>query len=119
MIKELEKVSEIFLNDVDSEEYQENLQTLKDWENGLEENRLFLSWQSHDVTQRIVQKAKESYKEFGLLLATNRNLTDVQRQSLWAKQDACAFLLSLTTKDALAEIQQILTQIEHAIKATS
>lgn len=115
-MKELEKVTEIFLaSDVDAEDYAENKERLIEWEKGLNENRLFLSWQAHDVTKEIVIKAKQSYKDFGILLATNRNLTEVQRQSLWAKQDACAFLLSLTDKNALEEIKQIQKQIEVAI----
>lgn len=116
MIKELEKVTEIFLaDDVEADDRSENRKQLIEWEQGLEQNRLFLSWQGHDITAQISKKAKDSYKEFGIQLATDRTLTEAQRQSLFAKQDACAFVLSLTEKDALTEIKTILRQIEVAI----
>ncbi len=114
-MKELEKVAEIFLNDVDSEDYQANKETLAEWEKGLHENRLFLSWREHDITKEIAEKAKAEYKEFALQLMQRRDLTDTQRQSLWAKQDACLFILSLTEKDALSEIKTILKEVETAI----
>lgn len=115
-MKSLEKVTEIFLGaDIDDEDFAENKEKLVEWEKSLDENRLFLSWRNHDITNEIVTKCKQSYKEFGLLLATNRQLTEMQRQSLWAKQDACAFLLSLADKDALGEIQKIESDIEKAI----
>lgn len=116
MNKELEKIREIFLaSDVDEEDKQENARVLAEWDKGLNENRLFLSWQDHDITRQISQRAKESYKEFALILMQNRALTQDQRESLWAKQDACQFILSLTDKDALGEIKQILTAVKTEI----
>jgi len=115
MIKDLEKVAEIFLNDVDAEDFQENLKTLSDWEKSLDENRLFLSWQNHDITKDISRIAKESFKSFAMQLMQNRTLTEQQRFSLWAKQDACLFILELTEKDAKQQIQQILKEVHIAI----
>ena len=117
MIKELQKVSEIFLTDVDHEDYEENKQTLIEWEQGLAANRLFLSWQNHDTTRQIANQAKESYKAFCLQLIQDRALSEQARMSIYAKQDACLFILQFTEKDALGEIKEILRQVEVAVSS--
>ncbi len=119
MIKELEKVSEIFLSDADPEYYEDNKELLKEWEKGLEENRLMLSWQAHDITKEIVVKVREAYKEFAVQLATNRTLTEEQRQSMYCKQDACLFIIKLADTNALEQVKEILKQIEIAVARTT
>lgn len=115
MIKELEKVAEIFLTNVDADDYEENRRQLIEWEQSIEGNRLLLSWQNHAITKEIMTKAKDSYLDFAVQLAEKRELTEDERKSLQHKQDACKFILSLGDKDALGEIQQILTSVKTAI----
>jgi len=116
MRKELEEVRKIFLADeVDEEERAENEETLSDWERTIVESEMFLDWRSHDVTKQIAQKAKDTYKEMAYLLASDRSLTDEKRRSLWAKQDAALWILSLTEKDAQSTLDQVKKQIEVAL----
>jgi hypothetical protein len=116
----LQKLREIFLNDdlLDDDIREDNAERIKEWEHLLLENEAFLSWQQHDISKKIVAEAKIAYKEFGLQLATNRSLTQEQRQSLWAKQDACVFILSLTEKDARKIIEDVNMEIGRCINAT-
>jgi L-2-hydroxyglutarate oxidase LhgO len=119
MEKELEKLKASFLsNDLDEEIRLDNEEKIREWERDIQKNKAFLSWQGHDVTRIIIGKAKEAYKEFALILMTNRNLTEEQRKSLWAKQDACSFLISLGEKDAKSALTKIYTEIKAAIDAT-
>jgi hypothetical protein len=118
-MKELEIIKAQFLsNDIDSEDREDNEKLLQEWEQGLIHNELYLSWQNHDITRDIAKKMKESYREFAMQLAENRNLTEKERMSLWAKQDACTFILSITEKDAKGAMQQIQSEIKRAISAT-
>lgn len=118
MHKELEYLKAKFLaDDIDAEDREENLQLIKDWEKGLIQNEAFINWQNHDITQEIIKKAKEVYKDMSLILALNRTLTEEKRFSLWAKQDACLFLLSLCDKDAKNELENIHKEIKAAISA--
>jgi hypothetical protein len=119
MIKELEKVREIFLSEeIDEELRADNEERIKEWEQSLIQSEAFASWQDHDITKNIVSQIKSSYKEIGVQLSTDRKLTETQRQSLWAKQDACTFLLELTEKDAKGTIEKITNEIRQAINAT-
>ena len=116
MNKDLDKLREIFLaGDVDEETRADNEERIREWETTLRENNAFLGWQSHDITRQISQQAKQSYKDISLQLATNRALTDQQRYSLWGKQDACLFILSLTEKDTKGPIDQIHREIKMAL----
>jgi hypothetical protein len=115
MFQELEKIKEIFLTEEDPEELEYNKQKIIDWEKGIIASEAFLSWKDHDTTQQIMKLARDSYKDISLALALNRNLTQEQRVSYWAKQDACLFLLSFIQKDAKAELDQIHNEIRIAI----
>lgn len=118
-MKELEEIRARFLSaDIDAEDREENEQILKEWEQGLIHNEAYLSWQEHDITREIAKKMKNEYKETALVLAQNRSLTETQRASLWAKQDACQFILSLTEKDSKGQLEQIQNEIKRAINAT-
>lgn len=114
-MKELDQLKEIFLSDVDDETLTENEEKIREWENALIQNEAFLGWREHDVTREIVSQAKTSYKNHAMQLATNRGLSEAQRQSLFAKQDACLFLLSLTEIDAQGAIAQIHREIRAAL----
>ena len=118
-MKELENVKKIFLSDeLDEDTRIDNEEKIKEWEESLIQNEAFASWQEHDISKQIVAQAKTSYKEFALLLANNRNLTEVQRISLWAKQDACLFLIQITEVDAKGAIDRVNREIKQAINAT-
>ncbi len=118
-MKELEIIKTQFLaDDIDAEDRVENENILREWEQGLIHNEAYVSWQEHDITREIAKKLKSEYKDFAMTLANNRSLTDTQRASLWAKQDACTFILSLTEKDAKGQLEQIQNEIKRAIAVT-
>ncbi len=118
-MKELETIRAKFLtDDLDIEDRADNAALLKEWEEGLIHNSAYIEWQSNDITREISQKMKNEYREFGLILASNRTLTDDQRKSIWAKQDACLFMLSITDVDAKGTIAQIKNEIKRAIAVT-
>lgn len=115
--KDLEKLKEIFLSgDIDSEDYEDNLKLISSWELDLRANEEFAGWQTSDITKSIITQAKESYKNNAVLLMTNRELTEKARESIWAKQDAMIFLLSLVEKDTKSAIGQIHREIRQALK---
>jgi len=118
-MKELEKAKEIFLSDVDEETRDENIELLNEWEVNIAKNQAYLEWKDSDITIEINKIVREAYKEHALLLATNRSLTEEQRQALYAKQDACLFILSLTNRNAKTELDSIIKEIQHAINATN
>lgn len=118
-MKELDTIRAQFLaDDIDPEDREDNEKLLREWEQGLIQNEAYISWQSHDITKEIAKKLKKEYKEFAMILANNRTLTEVQRVSLWAKQDACLFILSMTEKDAKGQLEQIQNEIRRAISVT-
>lgn len=119
-MNELDKAKEIFLfaEDVDPEDYQENKQILLEWEKSIRQNTAYLQWKDHPISQEINKLVKEAYKDFALTLAERRDLSDDQRMALWAKQDACLFILSLTNKDAKSELDSILKDIRRSISVT-
>ena len=119
MNKDLEKVREIFLTEVDEETRLDNEQKIIEWETGLRENEAIADWRDHDITKKIALQAKESYKDFAMQLAINRALTPEQRQTLWGKQDACLFILSMTEVDARGALEQIRKEIKAALNATN
>ncbi len=120
MTKDLDKAKEIFLKDdtLDDEELADNEARIAEWEKELIENQAFASWQAHDITRMLVSKLKESYKEFGVRLSIDRRISDEHRKSLWAKQDACAFILELADKDARGTLERVEKEIKAAINAT-
>ncbi len=115
---ELDQLKKAFLSDeLDEETRADNERKIAEWEQGLLDNEAFASWQDSDITKQVVRQLKESYKDFGFLLATNRELTDVQRASLWAKQDAAVWLLSLVDPDAKGIVDAIQSEIRTALAA--
>lgn len=116
-MKELDEVRKIFLTEVDEETRLDNEQKIIEWETGLRENEAMADWRDHDITKKIAQQAKQTYKELSMQLATNRNLTDEQRRSFWGRQDACLFILSLIEVDAKGAIERIHNEIKTAIAA--
>jgi hypothetical protein len=118
-MSELDTVKEIFLSDVDEETLSDNLQKINEWESQLRKNNAYIAWREHGITEELNKMIKSAYKEHALQLATNRSLSEEQRMRLWAKQDACLFILELTNKDAKSELNSVLREIRHAINATN
>lgn len=112
---ELDKVRELFLTDVDEDTLAENRARIQEWERDLVRHKAYEQWKGSDITREINQMVRAAYKEHSIALATNRNLTDKDRMALWAKQDACVFLLNLTDQDAKAALESILRDIRHAL----
>lgn len=112
----LEKLKDFFLKEVDEEDYEENLQKISEWEQELRDGETFEEWQKDDTTQEIISQAIKSYKEQAVQLMVNRKLTDSERQSLFARQDACIWLLSLVYKDVKSKVRGINNEIEKTLK---
>src|SRR4051812_6698626 len=105
-MKELDQLREIFLaQDLDEETRADNEARIKEWETGLIHNEAFAGWREHDVTRQIAKQARETYKDAFMLLGRSRSLTDEQRASLYAKQDAALWLLSIIEVDAKAALE--------------
>ena len=118
MSDELDKLSEIFLGDgIDEEDRKDNLEQIKNWRIELATAKAFSAWRDDDITRSIIRQIRASYKEISFILATNRNITEAQRMSNWAKQDALLMLLTICDKDARATIDQIESEIRTALNA--
>lgn len=112
----LEQLEEIYLSDdIDDETRADNLSLIREWRSRLIKLEEYAGWKDHPVTQDIVAKAKKSYVDHSLLLARSRDLTDSARQSLWGKQDAMLWIISLTSDDAQEEISGIEMAITRAL----
>jgi len=118
-MKDLERIREIFLTEVDDETRLDNESKIIEWEKDMRENEALADWREHDITKSIAAQTKESYKDISVQLALNRNLTEEQRRSMWGKQDACLFILSFTEIDAQGKLDQIHDEIKIALNATN
>jgi len=118
-MSELDKVKDIFLSDVDEETLVENQRKIQEWESELRKNNAYMAWREHGITGELNKMVRGAYRDHAMQLATNRNLTEQQRETLWAKQDACLFILSLTDKDAKTSLDSVLREIKHAVNATN
>lgn len=112
----LEKLREIYIaEDVDEETRADNLNIISEWQSNLIKLGEFAGWKEHPVTTMIIAQAKKSYVDHSLLLARSRELTDTARNSLWGKQDAMLWLISLVSKDPKKEIAHIESLITRAL----
>jgi len=108
MNEDLQKLKEIYLSqDLDSEDYESNLEDIQNWEKDLIENENLLSWQEHDITKQIIGQAKESYKDLSLRLVNDRKLTEAERLSIYSKQDAMMWIISLASGNPKSVLEQI------------
>lgn len=115
----LNKIREVFLaDDVDEEDRKDNEERINAWSKALTENKSMVEWQKQDITQLIIRQAKESYKESAMQLIRNRTLTPEQRASIYAKQDAMLWLLSLIETDAEKSLEQVQKEIQRAVDVT-
>lgn len=118
MEKELQKLKEIYLaGDVDDEDREDNLKKIIEWETSIRESEDFLSWQTSDITKKIAEQAKNTFKDNAVRLSSDRNMTEEERKSIFAKQDAMLWILSLTEKDVKGTIAQVQGDIRRALKA--
>jgi len=117
MNDKLNKLKEIYLaDDVDSEDRETNLIDIKNWESELIKNKNLLGWQEHDVTQGIIKKAKENYKDLSMRLVNEREITEAQRLSIYSRQDAMLWLISLAEDNPKSALEQINNNIAVALK---
>lgn len=107
---------DIFLTDVDEELFKENTEIINAWETELTNSENYLNWQGHTVTQQISQQAKKAYRDASAQLSFKRDLTETQRNKLYATQDACSFILSLTEKDVKTTIFSLREDIKKGIQ---
>lgn len=114
----LQHVRSVFLDEDDEETRLDNEAKIASWEQTLVESETFIDWRSHDVTRKIAKQAKDTYRSLAAQLSYNRSLTEEERKSMWAKQDAMLWLLSLTEQDARASLEQVHKEIERAFNAT-
>ncbi len=117
MDKDLAKLREIFSSGADEETREENLSQIAEWESSLAQLHDKAGWQEHDITKAVVTRARSAYVEHSLLLMRSRELTDPERFSLWAKQDACLWLISVASGDAKTEIGRIQADIKRALQS--
>ncbi len=119
MEKDLEKARQIFLTDVDEETRGDNAKRLLEWEQSLIKNSAYLKWQQQDITQNILQEVKSAYQDASVQLALTRDLTEIQRNKLYATQDACMFIIGIMAKDAKSTLEQLQKEIRFAVRAVS
>ena len=120
MKDDLEKIKEIFLaSDVDDDERAENEETIREWEQSISEHKAIDTWRKSDITLKVGQQARDSYKAMAMQLALNRELSEKERLSLWARQDACKLLLSFIEVDAKGALESIHNEIRTALNATN
>jgi len=113
--EKLEKAREIFVTDIDEETRADNLSKINEWDKSIRENSAFAQWQSSDISQMLIKQFREIYKDASMILAEKRDVTEAQRQSLWAKKDAALVVLGLLSRDAEREIETIHKEINYAI----
>ena len=119
-MNELDEIRTLFLSDdVDEETRKENEAVILDWERGLRESRAYQSWVSHEITKQIISKAREEYVQHAYRLANDRSLSDEQRRSLWAAQDAMRWIISLGSRNGKEEIQNITKEIKQALRSST
>jgi len=117
--KLLEQARQVFIESVDSEDKAENERVLAEWEQSIVKNKAYEDWKNHDITREINQKLRKLIIDFAVTLSENRSLDEKTRMSLWAKQDACLLMLSLTDENAKSALESIQREIRHALSVTS
>jgi hypothetical protein len=118
-MKDLDKVREIFLTDVDEETKAENLEQIREWEKALADNEAYQGWREHDITKNIAAEARKAYTDISITLATRRDLSEPERLSLYARQDAMRWLLSHSERDAAEANKRIQADIRLALQKVS
>lgn len=109
---DLEKLKEIYLDPtLSKEEIEDNARYIDKWEKVLIESKGFSSWLKDPITTDIFNNARTSYIELSRLLIEKRDLTERERLSIYARQDAMLWILSLK-----GGAEQTITSIDKEIK---
>lgn len=113
---DLEKLKQIYLSPtLSQEEIDDNSKIIAEWEKELIESKHFDSWAKDPITAEIFSKARSSYIELCRLLMENRDLSEKDRLSIYAKQDAMLWMLSLTS-DFEKKLEAINREIKVALE---
>lgn len=118
MIRELEQAREIFLTGHDEETLAQNREDIAAWEDQIARNEALADWQDHDISRLLLAQFRDTYKDIALTLAEARDLTEQQRLTFYAQQDACLLMLSMFGGDARKELDEIRADIRKKINAT-
>jgi hypothetical protein len=117
--KLLDDARKIFLTGVDEETLRENEAEIQSWEQDIRANEAFAEWQKQDISKSIAERAKETYVECAITLATNRELKEPDRWNLYAKQDAVLYIITLIASDAKEVIASIEMEIKNKLSRVS
>lgn len=118
MNDDLQKLKDIYLaEDVDSEDYKDNLRDITEMEKSIIENENLLGWQEHDLTKKVVEMARRGYIDIATRLATTRDLTEGERLSLFAKQDAMKWLISIADGEPKLILEKIDSDVKKALRS--
>ena len=115
---ELNKAKEIFLEDVDDETREENLEKIREWEQSLIESEAYQSWIEHPITQDILKRAREQYSQTVMVLGTRKDLPEKDKLAFWGIQEAALWLMGLGSQDAKGEIERVHSEIRQALEVT-
>lgn len=108
MDKDIEKLKEFFLaSDVDSEDYQDNIEYLQSIENSIRENTDFNLWQDSDISKMVLGMVRTVYKDICITLYSEDEMPESKRIELIAKKKACIWMASLLSKDTKSELESI------------
>ncbi len=116
--EKLGQVRELFLTDVDEDIQADNLNLVNEWDKSIRENSAFAQWQGSDISKMLIRPFRDLYRDASLQLAENRDLTEAQRCSLWAKKDAALIVLDIIARDAESELVYIHKELNRALSST-
>lgn len=115
----LQKLKEVFIDPtLPEEEQQDNLDFIKKLEDSIIQNKQIDTWLKDPITVDIMATARESYIELSLSLINKRDITEKERLSIYARQDAMLWILSLLPKDTQETLNSIDARIEQILNET-
>lgn len=119
MNTDFEKLKQIFVDnpDLDSEDSRENIEEVTQMEREFEDSRLAKDWKEHELSKRLMVQAQESYIDLALRLANDRQLTEQERLSMYAKQDAMMWFMNLVERNPEKHMKEITDKVRRAIKS--
>lgn len=108
MEKDLQKLKAFLLDEnLDEDDYKDNLDYLNNLESQVRENEDFSSWQDSDITKMTLKIVRDAYKDICITLYSKEDMTDSERMKLFAKKNACIWMASLLSRDIDTEIKSI------------
>lgn len=119
MAVDFDKLREVFLSkDIDDEDYDDNYKALNDLEREYRESVDLQEWLGHVLTKKLFDTAQEAYVSNAVRLAQDRELTEKERWSIYAKQDAMLWLLTVVEDNPTEKISLIEEQVKKALGTT-